>query len=42
MQPANLARFLTVQIRRVRTGVSLSLESVMSESLLEVLFHEGG
>ena len=36
MWPADLARFLTARIRRVRTGVSLSSESEMSESLSKV------
>jgi len=39
---ADLARSLTARIRRVRTGVSLSSESEMSESLLEVPLDGGG
>ena len=42
MQPADLARFLTMWIRRVMTGVAFSSESEMSELLLEVLFDGGG
>ena len=40
--PADSAKSLTAQVRRVRTGVSLSFESETSESLSETPLDGGG
>ena len=42
VQPADFPKSLTVQVRRVRTGVSMSSESETSELLLEVPLDGGG
>ena len=42
VQLVDLARSLTAQVRRVRTGVSMSSESETSESLLEMPLDGGG
>jgi len=39
---ADLARFLTVWVKRVRIGVSLFSELKMPKPLLEVPFNRGG
>ena len=42
VRPADFAKSLTAQVRRVRTGASMSSESETSESLSEVPLDRGG